>query len=296
MINEDSERSGVGSCLPDKIKCMYSDFNLISQTATHFTLEAKSISNKELHTIRVLNITTPVVKNDYYNTATLFIQELLRLCCTNPQAVLTNTFEFNDEKMVYATMPFAPLNYELGELTSTRLSKLDIDMDRLVRDVMSDVEYLVKDLKLGNCAKHLTPDHIYRFRDSGAFFLGDWSSMLSLDTSMMQESLQLDALLNVEKEIFELGLTLVEVNGTNRAEAEKLLKTDNPKFYEISLNELLDEQPEPQRELIKKMLTIDPKQKLDLSELSRSTISQVSQVVKPNQSKVFLNFKVDNVN
>ena len=65
------------SPLPPKLQNTYSDFKLINESQTSLLYNAKSLLTEEIHAIRVLNINSQLVKENYDLVSTLFIQELL---------------------------------------------------------------------------------------------------------------------------------------------------------------------------------------------------------------------------
>ena len=147
--------------IPPKLRLAYTDFKFIQQTVSYRLYEAKSRNSDTIHTIRVLDPTTQFVSDNHDLAATLFIQELLRLHYVQPEAVLTNTFEIskNGQQIAYASLPYHPLNHQSDhqqqQHEQTLVPKDPDTIGNLIKGVISDIEFLWKDIQLKNVMNSL---------------------------------------------------------------------------------------------------------------------------------------------
>jgi len=136
--------------IPPKLKFTYGDFKPISETSSYKVFEAKPRNSTQKHMIRILDNTKEFVNKNYDNVATLFIQELLRLQYVQPDSILINTFEIseNGKQIAYATLPYVPLSFQLDDTQQVMNPKDPKVIDKLLKDVLSDIEFLWKDLQM----------------------------------------------------------------------------------------------------------------------------------------------------
>ena len=177
--NEESKEFNV----PPKLKLAYTDFKSIQQTATYRLCEAKLRNSNIIHTIRILDPTTEFVSANFNLAATFFIQELLRLQSVHPEAVLINTFEISDNgrQMAYASLPYYPLDFQPDQNKENFFPKDPNTVENLIKEVVSDVEFLWKDIQFRDCMKHLGSESIYFMKDRNAFFLGNWAKYCQIE-------------------------------------------------------------------------------------------------------------------
>ena len=133
----------------------------------------------------------------------------------------------------------------------------------LLADVLLDVEFLHKELKSKDCSQILVPESIYKFKESGALFLGDWKSALESDNdqnlNLMNITSQADPPPIISEELLSLLVTILELNGVNLDEIEGIRKMMKDKhiFLEKILRETIIEMPKELKELLEKMLNKD---------------------------------------
>lgn len=275
-----------------KLKLEYADLKIISEEASYITLQAKHRNTEQLHTIRVLNPNSAFVKEDYHVAATLFIQELLRLCISSPQDVLIETFEIYDKKISYATLPYSQLKKHVAD---NELNHAEINIDKLLKNVVSDLEFLVNNLRFKNCSSIVSLENIYQLEKSGNYFLGNWAQTILSDNSQQVASTDPNAgyqnrpPVNMFEEIYSLGLVVLELNGLKKEEAETLraMRDSNP-LYEITLISLIKDRlhlSENLRDLLIRMLskTASQRPKIDEFKLRRS-ISNIEEEEEKSMS------------
>ena len=179
MLSENENRFSI----PPKTKLTYENFKLITETASSKIFEARSRNSGERHTIRVLDSTKDFVSNNFDGALTLFIQELLHLQNRCPGSVLINTLEINtdQQQVACAIHPCGLLSLQLDEIQEFTNLKNPKVIERLLNDVMSDVEFLWRDLQMRNVKAVVNPENIYYLKKNGIFFLGDWSKGFEID-------------------------------------------------------------------------------------------------------------------
>ena len=154
--------------------------NSSKQAATYRLYEAKPRNSDMVHTIRVLDPTTEFVSANYDLAATLFIQELLRLQSMHPGVVLINSFEMssNDRLMAYASLPYYPLNLEPDLNQQNLIPKDPNTMVNLIKGVVSDVEFLWRDIQFRDFMKHLGFRKHLLYEGSRSLFLRQLGQIL----------------------------------------------------------------------------------------------------------------------
>lgn len=129
--------------LTPKIKLLYSDTKLLSETEYCQTFDAVSKCDNEQYTIRTLNITFGFYKENPNLATTLFIQELLRLCTTHPESIIIESFESHDRgQFAYAMKHCRTLQGLVGKSKGGALKEINFDL--LLKNVMSDVKFCLK--------------------------------------------------------------------------------------------------------------------------------------------------------
>src|SRR4051812_20418838 len=104
-----TKKKTVGDALTPKIMLSYSDFIQLEtgneETAGYFLFQAKSLLNQEIHHIRAFNLNSNSAQQSINQAITIFLQETLRLCSLQPDAIVLDTFEFYNNKICYAVKP-----------------------------------------------------------------------------------------------------------------------------------------------------------------------------------------------
>ena len=179
MLPKSNEKEDKQFIIPPKTKLLYEDFKLVAETSTYRAFNARARASREWHTVRVLDCTKEYAKANNDHAATLFVQELLWLQQSYPGSVFTNTFEIsgNGNQMACATLSYLPLSCQLSgteEVINPKDSKV---IEKLLSDVLRDVEFLWKDLHLRKILDALAPENISFIKEKGRFFLGNWAKI-----------------------------------------------------------------------------------------------------------------------
>lgn len=224
---------------PPRIKLTYSDFELISETSYYKVYDAKNLANGQKHTIRVLDTESPFVTKNHNLAATLFMQEAMRLCLRlpRPDFVIVENFEIYEDKIAFVMKPYTSLQNEpLAEH-----GKPNVDAEKLLKDCLAEINFLYVKMKLGNLSLDLK--NICRPRESSTFFLTDWASAKRLeapkDMSMLVIPPEIQVPSIAAKDVFMLGLVLLELNGAKRKECKELLRIENQDKYDALLDNIV---------------------------------------------------------
>lgn len=257
------------SSLTPKIKYTYFDFELISQTNYYKIYEAKSVTTKQSFTIWALDTNSQFVRKDRNTASTLFIQEILRLCTRlqDSDAIIIEDFEIYESGMAFV---FKQTCHSLQKcLLEPTESKIKFNIESLVKDLVSDVNFLYKRMKL--CEPELDLKNIYWMKESHIFMVGDWSAT----RTMTQEALEsvdltstttivpgIQALRTVAKETYIIGLIALELGGIRRKIWETLFDIKDNDLYDGELGNILSrtewsKQNDPTHKLLKALLKKD---------------------------------------
>lgn len=258
---------------PPNIKSNFTNFQLIAESTYYNLYEAKAKSNGFQYTIRILNTSSAVAQEDYNHAATLFLQEILRLSMKFNQtdAIIIENFEFNEGKMAFVTKPYYPL-----QASQSKNLPADIDLKKMIKDIVSDINFLHSRMKLGNIK--LDPTSIYVARNADIFFLSDWANATKLQASIQfpDESTTIklghDIQSNATTEIYALGLTALSLSGVSKEKIEDLIKIKDTEIYNSALQTIVAslgalKQPEPVQKLILRMLEKESDKCVKIDEL-----------------------------
>ena len=277
MLPNDDELEEKQFTIPPKTKLLYEDFKLVAETSTYRVFNARARASREWHTVRVLDCTTEYATVNGDHAATLFVQELLWLQQRYPGSVFTNTFEIsgNGDQIACATLSYLPLSCQLGgteDIINTKDSKV---IEKLVSDVLSDVEFLWKDLQLRKIVDVLGPENISYIKEKGRFFLGNWAkiyekaqskaSNLSATTTYVSEESKNKKFIRSQElaeEIKTLAFAVLGMNKLDYTELQSLLAAPNlqTSVYNVAVKSALVEvfpDSEQLRYLLGKMLSPD---------------------------------------
>lgn len=304
MLNR-TETTVLQELIPPKLKSSYTNIMFISQTINYVVFEAKSASTNQIHNIRALDINNQFVRDNYNSSATLFIQELIRLCIIQAHpgtSIPIETFEICGNKMAFSSLPYNNLESEIGSMSSKlhKTPNTHLDIEKLIADVLIELEFLQEHMKLPNCNKLVTPQHIYRFKDSGSFFLADWVCLANQDQEASHpqsyfekpESFQSNCMVlgDFAEEIYELGLVILELSGMKHESIENLrvMKQVDSLLYDGVLENILAKdlkQSTSVKNLLGKMLKKKPVQRAKFKELlvEVSTINEQKMIETSHQ-------------
>jgi hypothetical protein len=261
------------------IRFSYSDIRLISETPLYHLYEGKSRRPPcSIHTIRTFDNNSKFAIQDYDTAASLFIKELLHLIAIESNCVLVNTFEISDggKKMAFASLPYTPLSSQIQQDQNLKItedkkrSKSEFNdikcLKDIITDILFDVEFLSKELGIRDCSSILRPHSIYRFNESGAYFLGDWLTAVMSEVSPNQIVTTLSVLPSLPKifkEMHSLGLSILELNGIDPEKVKKLreMETKEDVMSDTFLKNLIVDEglhiSEELKNLLERMLDIN---------------------------------------
>jgi len=236
--------------------------------------------------IRILDNTKEFVNKNYDNVATLFIQELLRLQYIQPDSILINTFEIseNGKQIAYATLPYLPLSFPLDDNQQVINPKDPKVIDKLLKDVLSDIEFLWKDLQMRKIMDILGPENICFMKEKDAHYLGNWAKILEYSASGTENLANTTT--NLNQDLPEKQLTSQDLAAEIKALAYAVLKLNkqeyddieglrairglNSNVYDLAVSTKLSDifkDSIPLQNQIAKMLSLDPQNLPSLEEL-----------------------------
>ena len=220
-----------------RINFLYENIEKVGEGATFTLYQGKSRDDGELYTLRVFNPESDAAKTNYDLAATIFFQEIFHLSrkLAELDAVVLENFEFFKGKIVFVTKCHYPINKEIG--------KTSVDLEQMVKDVISDVKTLYTKLKLGE----LTVDSktIHRLKGTNYFFLTDWANSRRVELQdfknkeIMKLAADIQALSIANREVHTLGIALFEMSGVVKNEWEGLFQMRNTTEYNKRLDELV---------------------------------------------------------
>ena len=261
------------SSFPPKLQLSYSNCKFINETECYRTFDAFSNAYNEKHTIRTLNLDSTFYREDPNRASTLFVQEFLRLCMIAPTATFIETFEIYGNQIAYAIKHCETLQ----QLRDNKTNPIDINLEKLLTEVSSDISFLMSTLKLSNINIEL--QSINHIASADVFFLSNWgkgkpnvgeSNGLVFDVEQVT-SLGAD-------EVFSLGMRTLEFHGISKPELKDLKSLSNIIMYNGALDGILStlKLPFGMELKIKRMLTRDPLERMRLGELVKAQFSSDS--------------------
>lgn len=234
LPSKDTETTNI----PPKIKLLYTDFKLVSQAHYFKIFSALSKANSQPFTIRALDFYSDFYKSNPNLAATIFIQELLRLSTLHPSTIIIEDFEINDKAIAFVTTSYIPLNFVVKE----EKGRQQIDIENLIKDVMTDLSFLVSQLKLNSTSNiHIGWDNIYQMSDSKGYILGDWVKGLGNENAQ-EKSVEVSQSVsdsNGEKEMQSFAVKILELCGAKNEDLEDLMAIRNPTMHMLSLDYVL---------------------------------------------------------
>jgi len=270
--------------IPPKFKLTYADFKLIYETSSYKVFEAKTQAK---HMIRILDSKNEFVNKNYDSVASLFIQELLHLHYLQPDSVLIDTFEIseNGKQIAYATLPYAPLSLQIDETLQVMDPEDPKAIDKLLKDVLSDIEFLWGGLKMRKIMDTLGPENICFMKEKNAYFLGNWAKIFEkstlgnevLATTTILSQDQLQNKLTSQKlaeEIKALAFAVLKLKNIEYGEVKSLGATSSvdPTIYDFAVRTKLSKafkDSEQFQNQFERMLSVNPQKLPSLEELKR---------------------------
>lgn len=275
--------------IPPRIRRLYAKFKNVSSANYFKVFNAISNSDGQPYTIRILDLNSELYNSNPNLAATLFIQELLRLCVLHPDTVVIEDFEICDKSIAFVTTPYLPLNLILKEDKGSQR----IDIEGLIQDILTDLSFLVSDLKLHHKIKSdiiIDFENIYQLSGRKRYILGDWAKGFGYEKILMDIS---DAKAkttyesNGDQEIQSFALKLLEIAGGKKDDLQDLrdlMTIKNPKMYMSGLETFFNglTQTESIKKTLKSMLIKEGEGKMNLADFRKSLRKKLVEESKIN--------------
>lgn len=279
--------------LPPKVFSSYSEIELVTTTTSYYLFEGKSRSDNKFYNIRALHYNSKLAQEDPQAAITLFIQELLFLSKAHPDSVIIEDFQITGKKVACVTKSCYSLD--------TLKKEPAIDIKKLIKDVLSETEFLLSKLGTPPPRVSLNKQRIFKIAGEEVFFVGDWGFNYENGT-LKKDSFGLEA-------VHELGWTALEVTGIDSATLQKLkaiddidihnnaidgmiMKLDLPQHVKQTLRRMLDKVPDARPKLGDPVFIEQEESKLSSEQLKQSAAggmkSAASKFYLSRRSSVFI--------
>ena len=291
--------------IPPKLKFTYEDFIPIAETSSYRIYEAKPRGSPQKHIIRILDKTKEFVKRNHDLAATLFIQELLRLQYLYPGSVLLHTLEISEEgkQIACATLPYVPLSFQFDEAKEIIKSDDSRTIEKLLSDVLCEIEFFWKDLEIKKVMDVLGPENICYLKEKDGFFLSNWGRILENSSAAGENTemthTQVSEVSNSQltskelaAEIKALAFLVLKLKKIDDTDLKQLSQMPNLKstIYDYAVKETIAEKfkdSKRMQNLIEKMLSLNPQNLPSLEELkSKEPSIQTSPSPRLEESKI----------
>ena len=198
----------------------------------------------------------------------------------DPESVLIEDFEIHDDRIAFVTLPLYSLRHELLHCEE---NENPVDIERMMRDVLRDVNYLTEKMKISHVDVSLKS--IYKVSEKDGFAVGDWASK----TPFGERINSLDSLPENEapvkvtnaEEVYNLGLVVLETFGCKYHDIEDLVEINDIESYKKTLEDMIArlECSELTKISVRKMLEKDVGTRARVTELMED-LHQLDKVVK----------------
>ena len=257
--------------IPPKLKYAYSGIELIAQKSLDIDgavsiFEAKSKTTNELHLIKVLQFPPyGTIRWKENVSTTLFIQELLHLCSTQPELVIINSFIIEKNTIAYSLRnATTTLKAQfIKQKSETEEKSESINIPKIISDVVTELETLWKERKIRGFGASIQMDDIDYDYNKQRYWLGNWTSGYSQSmvvTSYEKDNSENESLTSqdISEELSALAMTLMELKGMDRSEMEKLRRDlDIPENEYLSMMEnQLSKYFQEEREMLSLLLRL----------------------------------------
>lgn len=274
--------------IPNKLKIKYECIRSITGTDTYTAFEAKTRNSKAKHTIRVLDRKREFAKSNFENSATLFNQELLRLQCLHPGAVLVNSLVVSEKssQISCATLPYLPLSTQTEDNLSVIEPKDPKTIKKLISDIILEIEFLWKNLPRRRVVGMIDAKNICFMKDKNVFFVSDWVKIFERGVSDT-ENKGVEAIeasprklknQDIAAEIKALAIIALKLRNMDETRLKKILQgsldtpaENNDNLLKTVLREYFGDS-EKLQDLLEKMLSPDPKNLPNLEEFKSKEI------------------------
>ena len=248
--------------IPPKLRNAYCSIRFVAEkgpiNARVSIFEAKSKITGEIHIIKVLTLPSAQKTNETHTrglfstflqadwkedvAATLFIQELLHLCSTQPELVIINSFIMVDNTLAYSLRSTTTLKAQfIKQKSKTEEKSGSINIPKIISDVVTELEILWKERKVRGFGASIQKEDIYYDSSKQKYWLGNWTNVCSqsmIVTSYEEDNSENEPLASqdISEELSTLAMTLIELKGMNRSEMEKLRRDfDIPESEYLSM-------------------------------------------------------------
>ena len=250
LFNEENKWSPI----PPKLKLFYKDLKLTAETNYYQIFDAFSCDDNRIYSIRALNTNSEFYQQNTNLAMTLFVQELLRLCVVHPESVLIDHFEIHEKNVAFVTEKCLSLPI----ITKEDDNPEKVDIEQLLKDVLTEVDFLIHDFTLPNPIS-IELQNIFFLAETGAYLLGDWASFFKEKECNTEMSIMVNKS-NGADEIYTLGLRILELNGSQREHLDSLNALKNIQMHNGAIDAVIAglTLPELTKKLLRKILNKDP--------------------------------------
>lgn len=264
--------------LTPKLKLAYTEFQELLPSNIHEKqsdnlnhnyrlLKAKHTATKELHTIRILDNESDLFKKDRNTALSIFIQEIIHITSRAPEQIITEHCEYYDEKIVFVTRLIEPLSVAASKEEQNQIL-LEAQIEKLIRGVNTDLKFLRTKMKLeGVLTKGLSLQRICCITENQETFLSDWgvtvAQLLQKDFLTNDSSIENHSTAPEAQEIYDLGITILELVGIDDEGRQDLVRIKASKNYNAALDTVMKEveakgHTDQFLKLMRRILQIDP--------------------------------------
>lgn len=229
-----------------KLKELYHSFEKIYSGSYYFIYKAALKSDGAIHHLRVLDLNSELVEQDYNHAATLFLQEAFYLANVSSERKLfiIESIEYFDKMIVIATMP-------TEQLAQCR----NPDIQLMMEEVQSNLNFLA--LKMNLTKLVINTQTIHCLHDEGEYFLIDW-----MKTSDRPET---------TNTTYELALVALETATSITSQEIEQLRNASDANYHKQLDAVLKRVPKhidqkPLKNLLKRVPQIDKAPQIEMAQ------------------------------
>ena len=215
--------------IPSKLRVAYKDIKLISTKDSRRSkisiFEGKCKITHELHIIKVLEPNQEDWKDDAMPT--LFVQELLHLCSTQPKLVIINSFIMENNTLAYSLRCTTSLRAQFqAQKSSKPEEKSDtVNLEKVISGTVAELEILWDKRKIRGYGSAIQMDDIYYDYKNQKYWLGNWTNICqqSMVVTSYEDDLDHEPFTSqdISEELSALGMTIMELKEMNRPEIEK---------------------------------------------------------------------------
>lgn len=261
--------------LPTKITNQYADVKPLSVTGYCKVYEGACRTTKEKFHIKILDKESQFYKADPSIAATMFIQELLRLCSIHPSAVRIEDFSYDEQVIGYVTRKSSLLSESRKE---------PLNSEKLVSDLISELSFVHTKLKTPDRIS-FKAENIHHIENSNCYFLSNWPGILqgpAPESPQIEEEEKKDestALFSTASadELYDIGMTVLKAQSDFSSEmVDRLAIEEHEAVRNKLVLDLLSQMhgSVPLKVLLSFMMDNDKKRRLALVQFLAKKIEQ----------------------